>query len=233
MTVFPADVLATAGLNLCHVFDVAALPDNILAPLALGPDERRLILLGHAGRRLWDCVQASGIASEHPIDDYTLATVDRVFRQHLPGIAWRAPYPGDAPIGLQALGALAGWHHESPFRVGIDPHWGSWFAYRAVLLTDGDFSPSQPVDRSHPCADCVDRPCLAACPPRALDHGFDLKACAGERLRPGAACAEGCLARQACPVGAEHRYAAEQIRHSYSRSLAMLRQYFADGTPQG
>lgn len=223
---FPAAFLAAAGLNRQHVFDLAALPPTLLAPLGDTSGFRQLILLGHGGRRLWECVQAAGLASEHPIDDYCSATVDRWFAQDLPGRRHRLVYPGDAPLGLQSLGSLAGWHHASPFMVGIDAEWGSWSAYRAVVLADTDFCPSPAVDRSHPCASCIGQPCIAACPAGALADGrFALVKCSRYRLLPDSPCAHGCLARLACPVGAEHRYDAAQIRHSYARSLRMLQQY--------
>lgn len=224
--VFPAAVLADAGLNRQHVFDLAALPADLRAPLGDTAGLRQLILLGHGGRRLWECVRRSGIVGEHPIDAYTIATVDRCFAEHLPACRYRIVYPGDAPLGLQSLGQLAGWHHRSPFMVGIDQEWGSWSAYRAVILVDSDFAPSPVVDRGHPCPTCRQPPCIAACPADALAEGqFSLEKCSRYRLQPDSPCATGCLARQACPVGAEHRYDAAQIRHSYARSLLMLEQY--------
>lgn len=222
-TAFPTQALADAGLNRQFVFDLAALPDELLAPLGDTQGFRQLILLGHGGRRLWACVQAAQIASAHPIDDYCIATVDRLFRPILPSGGYRLVYPGDTPIGLQSLGKLAGWHHPTPFMVGIDEEFGSWSAYRAVLLADSDFCPSVPVDRKSPCASCRDTPCIVACPAGALAGGrFDLTACSDFRLQPDSPCALGCLARQACPVGAEHRYESSQITHSYARSLAMI-----------
>lgn len=223
---FPGNFLADAGLNRQHVFALAALPPALLAPLGDIAGFQQLVLLGHGGRRLWDCVQQAGLASEHPIDDYCVATVDRCFAQYLPGRRYRIVYPGDAPIGLQTLGGLAGWHHPSPFMVGIDPEFGSWSAYRAVVLAATDFCPSPVVDRSHPCRSCSGRPCIAACPAGALADGrFALDKCSRYRLLPDSPCADGCLARQACPVGAEHRYDDAQIRHSYARSLRMLQRY--------
>lgn len=222
-SVFPAGFFDRAGLNRQHVFNLADLPAEIVAALQPLPGERQLILLGHAGRRLWDCVQAAGIAGEHPIDDYCRQTVARFFAEHLPGQACRLPYPGDTPLGLQALGTLAGWHQPSPLMIGVDAEWGSWFAYRAVILCATDFAPTPVVERRSPCLDCRDQPCLAACPAEATGLPFRLEPCADERLRPSSACAYGCLARNACPVGAEHRYAEGQIRHSFALSLAMLR----------
>lgn len=223
---FPGAFLAEAGLNRQHVFDLATLPAALLSPLGDTAGFGQLILLGHGGRRLWECVQQAGLDSAHPIDAYCIATVDRCFAQFLPDRRYRVVYPGDAPVGLQSLGSLAGWHHASPLMIGIDHEWGSWSAYRAVVLADTDFCPSPAVDRGHPCQGCAGQPCIAACPADALADGrFALDKCSRYRLLPDSPCAHGCLARLACPVGAEHRYDAAQIHHSYARSLRMLRQY--------
>ncbi len=225
---FPAETLNAAGLNRQFVFDLADLPADIVAKLAPQAGERQLILFGHAGQRLWTCVQAAGMAGENPIDDYSIRSVDQWFADHLPGHRYRLLFPGEQPIGLQALGKLAGWHQPSPIMVGVDVEWGSWYAYRAVAMADTNFRPSQPLHDRSPCPTCTARPCIAACPAAALQHGqFDLDACSRYRLQPDSACAHGCLARQACPVGSAHRYEPEQIRHSYSRSLAVIRRYYA------
>lgn len=225
-THFPSQALTAAGLNRQHVFNLADLPAELLAPLGDMGGYRQLILLAHGGRRLWECVQAHDLHSAHPIDDYCVFTVDRIFRPILPAGGYRLVYPGEAPIGLQSLGKLAGWHHPTPFMVGIDQEFGSWSAYRAVLLADSDFCPSQAVDRKSPCTTCQSPPCIATCPAGALAGGeFSLTKCSAYRLQPESPCAHGCLARQACPVGVEHRYEPAQIAHSYARSLAMLRLY--------
>ena len=220
----PADMLNDAGLNRQHVFNLADLPPEFLNTLAPAPGERQLILIGHAGRRLWSQLCASGIDSEHPIDDYTVDTVSRWFATVAPGCRCRFLYPGDHPIGLQHLGKLAGWHHPSPFMIGVDAEWGSWYAYRAVILTDTDFAPYVRVDRSHPCASCAGRPCLAACPAEALSDGkFDLARCLAYRKSENSRCELVCIARTSCPVGAEHRYDDAQLAHTYGRSLNLIK----------
>lgn len=218
----PAAFLDAAGLNRHYVFDLATLPDELLAPLTIVPGERQLILLGHAGRRLWECVQAAGIGGANPIDDYTVATVDRFFAGHCAACRYRTVYPGSVAIGLQSLGSLAGWHHASPFMVGVDAVWGSWHAYRAAIVADSDFLPGGSAGGANPCIDCAARPCLAACPAGAAGEPFQLAACGAERLRPGSPCARSCLSRLACPVGSVHRYDDAQLSHSYGQSLAML-----------
>lgn len=211
--------LDTAGLNRQHVFEFTELPPEIRARLPGG--YRQLILIGHGGRRLWEALQTSRPPGPDPIDQYTVNTL----AHWLDGTRHTLLYPGEQPIGLQALGALAGWHQPSPFMIGVDARWGSWYAYRAVILADTDFPPSRNEGPNSPCPSCTERPCIAACPASALSDGqFELAKCATWRLRENSVCAHGCLARLACPIGQEHRYTADQIRHSYAISLEWLRQ---------
>ena len=220
----PATALDAAGLNRQHVFDLAGLPDDVVATCGDLGGFRQLILLAHGGRRLWACVQAAGTGGEHPIDDYVEDVVRRWCAVVLPGRRTRLLYPGVAPVPLQRLGALAGWHHAPPFMVGVDAGWGPWWAYRAALLADSDFCPSRAVDREHPCTGCAQKPCIAACPAGAMDDGqFALAPCLAFRRRTASPCAFTCLAREACPIAAEHRYDAAQLRHSYGQSLTLAR----------
>lgn len=223
-------LLDGAGLNRQHVFDLADLPADLVAPLAPEPHERQLILVGHAGKQLWDCVQTQGPQTAHPIDHYSVRTVTHWLAHALPLARSRFVFPGIHPIGLQRLGALAGWHHASPFMVGIDAVWGTWFAYRAAVLTDTTLPASQPLDTPHPCRTCVGKPCITACGAGALRGAtLNFSACTAGRLAPNSPCALGCTARDACPVGAEHRYADSQIRHGAAGSLAYIRQHFGQG----
>lgn len=234
-------ILDDAGLNLQAVFDVATLPAPLAHDIrtrfpldAAGSTARRLILIGHAGRRLWARVTAQAMDDAHPIDAFTVATVQRWLASTLPDRRYRIAYPGDpndadagdAPIGLQTLGQLAGWHHPSPFMVGVNARFGSWFAYRAVVLCDAELPVTPRAQDVSPCADCRTRPCIAACPAGALSGGrFDFAACSAYRLAAGSPCALGCLARWNCPVAVEHRYDEAQVQHSYARSLEAIRRY--------
>lgn len=227
---FDVGPLDRAGLIRHAIFNLADLPAEVTAPLELdaaGSRFRQLILIGHAGKRLWDAVKESGIASEHPIDDFTTATVRRWFADCHPRNAYDIVYPGPKLIGLQRLGQLAGWHHPTPFMVGIDRHWGTWFAYRAVVVADTRFAPTRAVESMHPCSSCSTQICVASCPAGALDDGrFDLGKCLGYRKQQGSACRASCVARVSCPVGAEHRYSEEQMHHSYSLSMRAIERYY-------
>lgn len=226
MSTVDFSALNAAGLNLQAVFDLAALPAEMRAALDPAHGHRQLILIGHGGRTLWQRVQAARLAGGHPIDQFTVATVAAWLSAQLPGCACEIIYPGEAPLGLQALGRLAGWHHESPFRVGVNARWGSWFAYRAVVLADTSLPTTPPMNEGSPCVVCLDEPCVAACPAGALDErDFSLQKCIAYRRQPDSQCRVTCVARTSCPVRPEHRYDDAQIAHSYSRSLAMIEQW--------
>lgn len=229
----PADfsALERAGLNLHAVLDFDALPAHLAADLRrdFAPAHacRQLVLIGNAGRSMWAAMKASGIASADPIDDFSVRAVSQWFAAQFPAHRYTLLYPGDAPVGLQTLGALAGWHRPTPFMLGILPQWGSWFGYRVALLTDTDLPPTEPLRAASPCEACTARPCIAACPAQAMaEEGFSLERCVAYRLQPESRCRACCVARDACPVGREHRYDDEQIRHSYSISLRAIEQYF-------
>jgi epoxyqueuosine reductase len=231
MTRADFSLLDEAGLNLHSIFNLDELPAAIAAPLrrSFDPEHRyrQLILIGHAGKTLWASVKASGIRSENPIDDFSVATVEQWFAAHFPDNAHAIVYPGDIPVGLQALGQIAGWHHASPFMIGIQEEWGSWYAYRAVLLADTALAPSSPTPGAAPCARCSDKVCVASCPGEALaDGAFSLEKCVGYRKQAASRCKATCLARVSCPVGSAHRYSDEQLRHTYAISMKTIERYY-------
>ncbi len=225
--------LARHGLNLLHVFDLAALPPGLVATLGLDEQAlarfRQLILIGHLGRDFWDALQRRGLHGSDPVDQFVTERVAAWMADELPGHAWRQVFPGPAPVGLQRLGQLAGWHHASPFWVGVDAEWGSWFAYRALLLTDTALPPTPRREAGSPCDGCVDKPCISACPAGALaSEGtgpWRLQACLAHRKQPGSSCQDRCLARNACPAGERYRYGDAQTAYHYLQSLRFIRQH--------
>lgn len=220
-------LLNEAGLNLQAIFNIDAMPAEMQADIRqrFDPEQRyrQLILIGHGGKAMWAAMKAAGIAAEHPIDEFSIEITQRWLAELPHAIV----YPAEISVGLQALGKLAGWHHDSPFRVGVNASWGSWYAYRVVVLTDSDFVPTPPRVTIAPCTRCPDQPCVAACPADALNGEiFDLQKCITYRRAPSSRCQTTCVARISCPVGSEHRYSDEQIAHTYSNSLRMIERYY-------
>lgn len=221
--------LTEAGLNLHAVFDIHQLPARLSADLPhdLTPPRTQLILISNAGRALWSAVKAAALPSADPIDDFSVRTVAQWFAECFPGHHYTLLYPGDKPVGLQALGQLAGWHHATPFMIGILPQWGSWFGYRVALLADTALPVTAPLEAESPCVPCTTRPCISACPAQAMAAGgFALEKCIAYRRLPGSRCAHTCLARDACPVGREHRYDEDHLRHTYGQSLRAIERHF-------
>ncbi|HEY8102099.1 MAG TPA: hypothetical protein VIF82_15250 [Burkholderiaceae bacterium] len=229
--IFDNILLNNAGLNRQAVFNIGDLPADVAASIGAcctsGNAYRQLILIGHAGKKLWESVKAAGITSEHPIDDFSIRTVKRWLAGCHIQNAYEIIYPSEHPIGLQQLGQLAGWHHASPLKIGIDQEWGTWFAYRAVVLANTNFEPSTPNKSAHPCETCLHKSCIANCPAGALEGGqLDLDKCIGYRKQAGSSCKATCLARISCPVGSMHRYTDEQIHHIYSLSMKAIERYY-------
>lgn len=230
MRIWDTAALDSAGLNLQAVFDLDQLPAEIVSELRRrfdpGRRYRQLILIGHAGKTLWASVKASGIVSENPIDDFSVKTVEQWLAQQFAGSGREIIYPGSNAVDLQALGKIAGWHHASPMRLGIGETWGTWYAYRAVVLADTALPPTKPIESESPCATCHHRVCVTRCPGSALAGGeLDLGKCVAYRKRAESRCKATCLARVSCPVGSAHRYCDEQIRHAYSISMRSIERH--------
>lgn len=218
--------LDAVGLNLHAVFALDQLPDALRNECDPARNYSQLILIGNGGRAMWQAILREGGRSADPIDDFSVREVRRWLAAQASGRSYEIVYPGERLVGLQSLGECAGWHFASPFMVGINERWGTWFAYRVAVLANTDFEPTRPVPGESPCTACRPRPCVSACPGKAIeDSGFNLADCVRYRLRADSACQTTCMARLACPVRAEHRYDDEQIRHAYTISLRFIEQY--------
>ena len=152
--------LDACGLNLQAVFDVSRLPAAVRETLPAGACARyrQLLLIGNLGSAFWQHAAREGLHGEHPLDTFTRARVAAWLEGRLRGVRHQWLYPGEHRIGLQRLGTLAGWHQPSPFMVGVNEAWGSWFAYRAALLADTDLACTEPLAGASPCERCLDRP---------------------------------------------------------------------------
>jgi epoxyqueuosine reductase len=216
---------------------------------------RQLLLLAHAGNRFWRKLALSefslsaGSSSDpvktnqskqnintisevdHPIDEYSIQQVSQHLQRSYPSLNFQILYPSSSdfakPIGLQQFGKLAGWHYDSPLKIGINQIWGTWFAYRVLLLCDGQFTPTEKLQSKPPCTSCSDKPCISECPANAVTQtDFDLNCCSQYRASEQSRCSDRCVARLACPVATEHRYPIDQIQYHYGRSMQIIRQMF-------
>ena len=184
--------------------------------LASGDSARAVVLVGQIGGSLWPtfCAWRAGDdGAADPLDRWSKAVVDPI------AATWAATafYPSDPPWqpfqrwAMQAEGLKA-----SPLGILIHPEYGVWHGYRAALaFADVPSGLEAPVQGPHPCDTCLEKPCLTTCPANAIQpQGFLYTPCRSHlAAEAGRDCLDlGCLARNACPVGAAYRYPPEQLR---------------------
>jgi len=229
------------GLNLQAVFSIKNLPEEVQRCLReirqYTVHYNQLVLLGHGGKTLWTEAKSWQANRQHQtdllIDDYSAATTLEYFRHNYSSGDFELIWPyfdsscsseqASIPINFQTLGKIAGWHNDSPFKIGINSEWGSWFAYRAVVLLKGDIEIVKTKPTPSPCLDCVDKPCLSACPANIQrNNEIKIEDCIEYRIEKNSQCKNKCLARLACPVKKEHQYNDEQINYHYSLSMKTI-----------
>ncbi|MEZ5449474.1 MAG: hypothetical protein R3E89_10970 [Thiolinea sp.] len=137
-----------------------------------------LLLLGHAGRRFWEVLQAQDWTAlgPDPVDTFSARISERALTTYLPDIARsHCLFPTDVcPVNLMALGQAIGLHTPS--------HWAWVFIqvtacghYRLMVAGLAGRKPTLAITTllhaqaatTHICAQCQTRECLTACPAQA------------------------------------------------------------------
>lgn len=174
---------------------------------AVLPGARSVVVFASGGRRLWGHLDA---AVPDPVDAVVHGVLDTLepdaSRRWVP-----CTDAADVHLDFQGLAIRAGLGQRGRIGLVLHPTYGPWLGLRAACLTTEALDPS-PAAPS-PCAGCS-APCVAACPARAVDRTADWARC-GAWQATATTCVDGCLARIACPVGAEHAYSGEQHRYHH------------------
>jgi ferredoxin len=183
---------------------------------------RMIVLAGMAGRDGWSAFAASPEArdgADHPLDRWSRRVIEALAREL--GAKAFFPFGGPPFWPFQQWARRAESVHPSPIGLLIHPRYGLWHSYRGALGFYEKLAVPEPPAVPSPCESCSGRWCLSACPVGAFSAaGYDVAACVGHlKSAAGADCmAAGCLARRACPVGAEHAYGPEQA-HFFMRAF--------------
>ena len=173
-----------------------------------------IVLAGMVGRDGWSAFTASpeaGDGLDHPLDRWSRRVIEALARE-LGGKAL-FPFGGPPDLPFQQWAQRAEPVHPSPIGLLIHPRYGLWHSYRGALGLCEALAVAQPAAIPSPCESCTGRWCLNTCPVGAFTSiGYDVAACAGHlKSAAGRDCmGSGCQARLACPVGADHAYAAGQ-----------------------
>ena len=177
-------------------------------------DVSTIVLIGMAGRSGWDAFAASAEAHDgldHPLDRFSRRVIGTL-AQNL-GAAALYPFGGPPYWPFQQWAQRCEPVHPSPLGLLIHPRYGLWHSYRGALGFARSLDVPAWEATPSPCETCAEKPCLGACPVGAfVVGGYDVPACVAHLKSPaGSDCMDyGCLARRACPVGAEHAHGPAQ-----------------------
>jgi epoxyqueuosine reductase len=178
----------------------------------LPPEIATLILFGPREPGFW-----SNITAEAEWRDGAPDAIDRWSRRVIGRMACdlggKAFFPFSGPPWRPFIrwAKASGRAWASPVTILVHDTAGLFVSYRgAIGLKERlDLPPPLPC----PCDSCEGKPCLAACPPRALTgEGYDVPAChTFLDTAPGQDCmTQGCAVRRACPVSQAYGRVAEQ-----------------------
>ncbi|KGE00675.1 4Fe-4S dicluster domain-containing protein [Rhizobium sp. YS-1r] len=182
--------------------------------LADGSKARSVVLLGNLGGSMWPAFARwrRSYDGPDPLDTWSKQRI-RPLAEELGATAY---FPSDRPWQpFQQWAMKAEGLKPSPLGILIHPQYGLWHGYRGAL--GFPFKIETNITKpGHPCDTCRDKPCLTACPVAAIGlSGFDIAACRSHLTSESgkkACMTYGCLARNACPIGAQFRYPPEQLR---------------------
>ena len=183
-----------------------------------GTDIQSVVLVGPKGGsnwsqfREWQARQTDRGGTD-PLDSWSKVVL-RPIAEGLKATVW---FPSDPPWQpFQTWAVAAEGLKPSPLGLLIHSEFGLWHSYRGAFGFDFDPATEMKSPAGHPCDTCFEKPCLQSCPVSAItESGFDVTSCRAHlktEQGQGGCMTSGCLARSACPVGAEWRYSSDQLR---------------------
>src|SRR5690606_22899893 len=110
---------------------------------------------------------------------------------------------------------------QSPVSLLVGDEAGLMISYRGALALRERLDLPPPPNTS-PCTTCAEKPCLNACPAKALTaQGYNVPSCRDYLSDVDRSCREGgCLVRRACPVSQSYgrvvEHSAYHMRHFLS-----------------
>lgn len=206
--------LIDAGLDLVHWFSVESCNARLTGAAKLAPVPPGVIglLIGNSSA-LWPSFvehlnSGAAIKGSDPLDRYVEAQVHLALTGNDTVYVAFAHQMDPAPIPIQQYAAASGFALMGPAGLSIHPQLGPWFALRAVVLiqmrSNQAFVRAESPGTS-PCADCS-APCRLPFDAAMLSLKTAPHTAVKRRFLP---------ARDACPVGREHRYSEAQIAYHY------------------
>ena len=190
------EVVARIGLRVFggfHPVKSDNAPEGCRTMLMLGPDEPGF----------WDRVSSQPEFCDgrpDPLDRWSRRAVEPVAAEL--GATALFPFGGPPWLPFFSWALRTGRCWQSPVQFLVHDIAGLFISFRAALAFSSEIAlPNTPS--GPPCQDCVERPCLQACPVGVLDdRHYDAEGCrAHVSSVDGSDCLErGCNVRRSCPV---------------------------------
>lgn len=189
--------------------------------LASGSYAASVVLLGNVGGSIWPAFSRwkQTYDGPDPLDTWSKEVICPL-AQTLGGTAY---FPSDPPWQpFQQWAMRAEGLKPSPLGILIHPEYGLWHGYRGAIgfaeQIGWDDMSEAVTDGRHACDDCRTKPCLTTCPASAIrpdPADFTVSACRSHLVTEegqSRCMISGCLARNACPIGAAYRYPPDQLK---------------------
>lgn len=202
------DLLTRARAHHLDIFGAFHPDPDDLTPADTGT----LVLLGPHEPGFWPAITAApefADGAPNPVDRWSTRVVGTLADDL--GATALFPFGGPPYQPFIRWAQRSGRAWVSPVDILVHDRAGLMVSYRGALaLPERLDLPPLP---KRPCDTCQDKPCLTACPPRALtDRGYDIPRCHAYLSDAGQhSCMQGgCLVRRACPVSQSYGRLPEQ-----------------------
>lgn len=199
-----------AGLNRLFVAGTAP----VTTQDGLPPWVKSVVLLGPDEPQFWDHFTTTAEfndGQDNAMDRWSQRVVTQLATYS--GGAAFFPFGGAPYWPFLSWAVRSGRCWSSPVGLLVHDTAGLFVSFRGAI----GLAEALPADTgSAPCDTCIDQPCKAACPAKALTPaGYDVPACKSWlETGAGAVChTGGCLVRRSCPVGADRRLPAQSAYH--------------------
>ncbi len=166
-----------------------------------GLEPGTIILLGPAEPGFWD-----HFTTTPEYNDGAPDPIDRWSTRVITTIAFECNGTALFPFGVPRR-PFIGWALRSgeafvsPASILVHAQAGLFVSYRGAIFLPETLTLPKPA--ANPCDTCQDKPCLTACPPRAITpKGYNLPTCHSYLDSPeGRSCmSQGCAVRRSCPL---------------------------------
>ncbi len=203
--------LSTCGFDIVHPCSLENLEESILSSLSIDdPSGKRGYLIGNT-RTVWDHFikwlsrRADWSEIVDPLETFVEQSIERCAGNHS-GLFWTHETE-QYIVPVQRMAHQSGLAYLSAGQFNIHPHFGPWFALRAVLILPGEAVDVKSTPIPNPCTNIIE---------------LQAAELFGRLLQNKGTWEEWLSLRDLYDVGREYRYSDEQIRYHYTRDKAVL-----------